>query len=89
MPAGLKTLDVPALKAGTFAFHCKIDPGAMSGTFVVKCSYMCRPPRPATSFQGPLGQAAVGPSLRVDRHGGGQVGGTRMAHRCVLRVSPE
>lgn len=28
--------DVPALKAGTFAFHCKIHPGQMSGTFVVK-----------------------------------------------------
>ena len=36
VPTGLKTLDVPALKAGTFAFHCKIHPGAMSGTFVVK-----------------------------------------------------
>ena len=36
VPAGLKTLDVPALKAGTFAFHCKIHPGAMSGTFIVK-----------------------------------------------------
>ncbi len=36
VPHGLKTLDVPALKAGTFAFHCKIHPGAMSGTFVVK-----------------------------------------------------
>ena len=34
--AGLKTLDVPALQAGTFAFHCKIHPGQMSGTFVVK-----------------------------------------------------
>jgi plastocyanin len=36
IPAGLKTLDVPALQAGTFAFHCKIHPGQMSGTFVVK-----------------------------------------------------
>jgi len=36
VPAGLKTLDVPAQKAGTFAFHCKIHPGAMSGTFIVK-----------------------------------------------------
>jgi plastocyanin len=36
VPAGLKTLDVPAQKAGTFAFHCKIHPGQMSGTFVVK-----------------------------------------------------
>lgn len=36
VPAGLKTLDVPALQAGTFAFHCKIHPGQMSGTFVVK-----------------------------------------------------
>ncbi len=35
IPNGIKTLDVPALKAGTFAFHCKIHPGAMSGTFVV------------------------------------------------------
>jgi plastocyanin len=33
---GIKTLSVPALKAGTFAFHCKIHPGQMSGTFVVK-----------------------------------------------------
>lgn len=36
VPAGVKTLDVPALKAGTFAFHCKIHPGQMSGTFIVK-----------------------------------------------------
>ena len=36
IPNGIKTLDVPALKAGTFAFHCKIHPAAMSGTFVVK-----------------------------------------------------
>lgn len=36
IPNGVKTLDVPALKAGTFAFHCKIHPGQMSGTFVVK-----------------------------------------------------
>jgi plastocyanin len=36
IPAGTKTLDVPALKPGTFAFHCKIHPGAMSGTFIVK-----------------------------------------------------
>lgn len=36
VPAGLKALDVPALKAGTFAFHCKIHPGQMSGTFIVK-----------------------------------------------------
>ena len=33
---GIKTLNVPALKAGTFAFHCKIHPGQMSGTFIVK-----------------------------------------------------
>lgn len=33
---GIKTLNVPALKAGTLAFHCKIHPGQMSGTFVVK-----------------------------------------------------
>jgi plastocyanin len=32
----IKTLNVPALKAGTLAFHCKIHPGLMSGTFVVK-----------------------------------------------------
>jgi plastocyanin len=36
VPAGLKSLDVPALKAGTFAFHCKIHPGQMSGTFIAK-----------------------------------------------------
>ena len=34
--AGVKTLDVPALRSGTFAFHCKIHPSQMSGTFVVK-----------------------------------------------------
>ncbi|HEX2117938.1 MAG TPA: cupredoxin domain-containing protein [Acidimicrobiales bacterium] len=36
IPAGIRTLNVPALRAGTFAFHCKIHPGQMSGTFVVK-----------------------------------------------------
>ena len=36
IPPGTKTLNVPAQKAGTFAFHCKIHPGQMSGTFVVK-----------------------------------------------------
>ncbi len=35
IPNGIRTLNVPALKAGTFAFHCKIHPGQMSGTFVV------------------------------------------------------
>ena len=33
---GVKTLNVGALKAGTFAFHCKIHPGQMSGTLIVK-----------------------------------------------------
>ncbi len=36
IPTGTRTLNVPALKAGTLAFHCKIHPGQMSGTFVVK-----------------------------------------------------
>ncbi len=36
IPNGITTLSVPALKAGTFAFHCKIHPGQMSGTFIVK-----------------------------------------------------
>ena len=36
IPNGIRTLNVPALKAGTFAFHCKIHPGAMSGMFIVK-----------------------------------------------------
>ena len=31
-----KTLNVGALKPGTFAFHCKIHPGLMSGTFIIK-----------------------------------------------------
>lgn len=35
VPTGLKALNVPALRAGTYAFHCKIHPGAMSGTFIV------------------------------------------------------
>lgn len=30
------TFDVPALKAGTYAFHCEVHPSQMSGTFVVK-----------------------------------------------------
>ncbi len=33
---GTRTLNVPALRAGTFAFHCKFHPSQMSGTFVVK-----------------------------------------------------
>ena len=32
---GVKTLNVKALAPGTYAFHCKIHPGQMSGTFVV------------------------------------------------------
>ena len=36
IPTGIRTLNVPALKAGTFAFHCKFHPGQMSGTFIVK-----------------------------------------------------
>jgi len=32
----VKSLTVPALKPGTFAFHCKIHPAQMSGTFIVK-----------------------------------------------------
>ena len=36
IPSGTRTLNVPGLKAGTLAFHCKIHPGQMSGTFVVK-----------------------------------------------------
>lgn len=30
------TFNVPALKAGTFAFHCEVHPSQMRGTFVVK-----------------------------------------------------
>ena len=30
------TFNVGALKAGTFAFHCEVHPGAMTGTLVVK-----------------------------------------------------
>ena len=29
------TYQVPALKAGTYAFHCEVHPGTMKGTFVV------------------------------------------------------
>ncbi len=36
IPTGTKTLNVNALRPGTFAFHCKIHPSQMSGTFVVK-----------------------------------------------------
>ena len=36
IPTGTRTLNVPALRAGTLAFHCKIHPTQMSGTFVVK-----------------------------------------------------
>jgi plastocyanin len=31
-----QTLNVPAQKAGTYAFHCEVHPGVMRGTFVVK-----------------------------------------------------
>lgn len=30
-----KTLDVPALEAGTYVFHCEVHPAVMLGTFVV------------------------------------------------------
>ena len=33
---GVKTLSVPSLRPGTFAFHCKFHPREMSGTFIVK-----------------------------------------------------
>ncbi len=36
IPSGTRTLNVPALRPGTFAFHCKIHPNQMSGTFIVK-----------------------------------------------------
>ena len=29
------TFDVPALKAGTYVFHCEVHPGQMRGSFVV------------------------------------------------------
>jgi len=32
----VKTLNVNALKPGTYAFHCEVHPGQMSGTFIVK-----------------------------------------------------
>ena len=32
----VSTFQVPALKAGTFAFHCEVHPTQMQGTFVVK-----------------------------------------------------
>ena len=36
IPNGIRTLNVSALRPGTFAFHCKIHPGQMSGTFIVQ-----------------------------------------------------
>ena len=36
LPHGTTALSGPGLKAGTLAFHCKIHPGQMSGTFIVK-----------------------------------------------------
>ena len=33
---GIRTLSVNALRPGTYAFHCEVHPGQMSGTFVVK-----------------------------------------------------
>ena len=32
----LKTLNVNGLRPGTYAFHCEVHPGQMSGTFIVK-----------------------------------------------------
>ena len=34
--AKVETLNVSALQAGTYAFHCEVHPNAMSGSFVVK-----------------------------------------------------
>jgi plastocyanin len=33
---GVRTLNVGALRPGTYAFHCEVHPGQMSGTFIVK-----------------------------------------------------
>lgn len=35
VPPGTKALNVQALRPGTYAFHCKIHPSQMLGTFVV------------------------------------------------------
>ena len=32
----VKTLNVNPLRPGTYAFHCEVHPGQMSGTFIVK-----------------------------------------------------
>lgn len=32
----VSTFEVPALKAGTFAFHCEVHPTQMQGNFIVK-----------------------------------------------------
>lgn len=32
----METLSVGALKAGSYAFHCEVHPGLMSGTFIVQ-----------------------------------------------------
>lgn len=32
----VSTFEVPALAAGTFAFHCEVHPTQMQGTFIVK-----------------------------------------------------
>ena len=41
------TYSVPALKPGTFHFHCQIHPNLMNGTFIVAAAGQAPPPAPA------------------------------------------
>jgi len=60
------TYSVPALKAGTFHFHCQIHPNLMNGTFVVAATPAAAAPAPtpppATSMGGGMPAASPAPA---------------------------
>jgi plastocyanin len=60
------TYSVPALKAGTFHFHCQIHPNLMNGTFIVAAAPAAAAPAPtpppATSMTGGMPAPSPAPA---------------------------